>query len=585
MEDRRRILIVEDSETQALKLDHVLRQQGWDVVWAASAEFAARVPDLILVDYYLPGIRGDELCRRIRLHLNTRSIPIIILTAEESGALEVQGLESGADDFVQKSADPGILILRIRTLLKKSESYVALMEPPDAIFRRARLLTIDDSETYLQFLSEELKCEGYQIDRSSDAADGLARLAAQRYDCVLVDLVMPGMDGIQVCREISRLRQRMNAPIAVLMLTGKESQKDLTRALEAGADDFVGKSNDMAVLKGRIRALLRRNFYQEENQRNLEELKNKELEAVRTKAEREAADAQAELARQREALKIMSELEQTKEQLERSNAELRRSNDELQQFAYVASHDLQEPLRSVGSFCDLLLQEYQSKFDAQGARWLEKIGKGVRRMKTMIQDLLSYSRVQQQGQPFEPTDLTSVCDEAIGNLRTAIRDAEAVVTRDTLPVLPVDPTQILHLLQNLIGNAVKYHGKEQPLVHVSASGRGDEWEISVRDNGIGIDPKFHRRIFEIFKRLHGKDQYPGTGIGLALCHRIVHRHGGRIWVESEEGKGSTFRFTLAATAAALSPGPETADSHGTETGRDDRDASSVGAECSASGTR
>ena len=258
MDSHKRIMIVEDSLTQALKLQLLLEQQGWKTVRASTAEEALAeigrdAPDLILVDYYLPGIRGDELCRKIRMNINTRSIPIIMLTADKKSDAEIRGLESGADDFVEKSADPDILILRIRSWLSKSEAHSSILQRTDKCFQRARLLTIDDSETYLEFLDGELTGEGYQVDQASSPEAGLEMLARQKFDCVLVDLVMPRLDGIEVCRRINELRSRLDNPIAVLMLTGQENKHDLTRALEAGADDFVGKSSDIAVLKGRIR--------------------------------------------------------------------------------------------------------------------------------------------------------------------------------------------------------------------------------------------------------------------------------------------------------------------------------------------
>ena len=281
-----RILLVEDSQTQAMKLRFVLEKAGWDVIWANTAEKAIeeinrRLPDLVLVDYYLPGVRGDELCRRIRMNIDTRSIPVIILTVEGAGSVELHGLESGADDFVQKSADTDILLLRVRMLLNKSETKASILTPSDNVFRRAKVLTIDDSETYLEHLAVELGNEGFLVERASSGAEGLRKLNAETFDCVMVDLMMPEMNGIEVCRRINEMRPKMSTPVAVLMLTGHENKDDLTRALEAGADDFVGKSSDMAVLKGRICALLRRKSFQEENQRIHEELKTKELEAVR----------------------------------------------------------------------------------------------------------------------------------------------------------------------------------------------------------------------------------------------------------------------------------------------------------------
>ena len=242
----------------------------------------------------------------------------------------------------------------------------------------------------------------------------------------------------------------------------------------------------------------------------------------------------------------VTERKRAEEAVQKVTDELRRSNAELEQFAYVASHDLQEPLRMVSSYVQLLAKRYQGKLDTDADEFIAFAVDGAKRMQNLINDLLAYSRVGTRGH--EPTlvSMEQLLQEAAGDLQFAIEDSGATITHDPLPVVKGDPLQLTSVFQNLLGNALKFHGSEPPAVHVSASSGNNEWIFSVHDNGIGIDPRFDDRIFVIFQRLNERNAYAGTGIGLAICKRIILRHGGRIWVESQVGQGATFYFTLPA---------------------------------------
>ncbi len=266
------ILIVEDSETQALQLRYLLEAEGWDVVRTSTAESALEElnrqrPALIIADYHLPGIQGDELCRRVKMNVSTRGIPILMLTGEQAQGRELAGLDSGADDYVSKSVAPEILLVRVRALLRTAGEKSSVLGSREPHFHRAHLLAIDDSPTYLQYLDEALSSEGYDVATAAGGRAGLDLIMNRAFDCVVVDLLMPDLDGIEVCRRINDLARTEDRSISVVMLTSSENSEDMTRGLEAGADDFVGKSSDMTVLKARIRALLRRKFFQEENRR------------------------------------------------------------------------------------------------------------------------------------------------------------------------------------------------------------------------------------------------------------------------------------------------------------------------------
>ncbi len=247
---------------------------------------------------------------------------------------------------------------------------------------------------------------------------------------------------------------------------------------------------------------------------------------------------------------VDAELRAAERTLAERAAELERSNRDLERFAAVVSHDLQEPLRVVKGYVGFLDRRYKDKLDQDGREFIQYAVEASSRMQALIDDLLQYSRVGTRGRPFEPVDAGAALADATANLAVAIREAGATVEAGPLPRVLADRVQVTQLFQNLVGNAIKFRAAEPPVVRVAARRAADLVEIAVSDNGIGIDPKDHARLFVIFQRLHAREDYPGTGIGLALCKRIVERHGGTISIESAKGRGSTFRFTLRPAAGA-----------------------------------
>lgn len=257
----------------------------------------------------------------------------------------------------------------------------------------------------------------------------------------------------------------------------------------------------------------------------------------------------------------VTERKLAEENLAQKAKELARSNAELEQFAYVASHDLQEPLRMVASYTQLLARRYSEKLDADAHEFIRFAVDGANRMQQLITDLLSYSRVGTRGKEFSRVDCSTVLGQAVANLQDRIESTGAIITNDDLPIVSGDGTQLIQLFQNLLSNALKFHGEESPRIHIAAremenlDTREKEWLFFVRDNGIGLDPQYAERIFIIFQRLHSHAEYPGTGIGLAICKKIVERYGGRIWVESQPNQGATFYFTLSSNLNLSTMGP------------------------------
>ena len=321
-------------------------------------------------------------------------------------------------------------------------------------------------------------------------------------------------------------------------------RQDGTHRIITSENDFI-KDDSGKVIKmyGTNQDITEHKKAEDKMQELVEKLQASEEELTSSNEELRATSE--ELKTTNEELNLQMDFEvAAKRDLEEIARKLKISNRELEQFAYVASHDLQEPLRMVSSFTQLLERRYKGQLDADADDYIGFIVEGSQRMKYLIDDLLEFSRLNTQSREFESILLKITLEDVLRNLKTSIMENNAQITHDPLPTIQGDPSQINQLLQNLITNAIKFHGDEQPKIHISAEESRDEWIIGVSDNGIGIDPDHQEQIFRIFKRLHTREEYSGTGIGLAICKRIIEKHNGKIWVESEQGKGSTFYFTI-----------------------------------------
>lgn len=565
------ILLVEDSTTQALQITHVLEQQGWRVIWKSTAEEAIEeiregTPDLVLLDFYLPGVRGDELCRRIRMHVDSRELPVIMLTSETTTAIELRGLESGADGFLHKSADPDILIARVKGFLAKAPTgrnqIVGASSAPS--LSQARILAVDDDPVFLAYLSAELASEGYAFEQASSGREAVQRLQTEPFDCVLIDLMMPDIDGLAVCREVEKIRRSREASLAALVLTAHTSKEDLQRSLEAGADDFVGKSSEMSVLKWRIRALLRRKFFQQENHRIQTELREKELETLRARAAQEIAEARAAL---------VGELQRTAAELRASQAELSAAKEAAEaanrakdHFLAVLSHELRTPLTPVLAL--LSQRRNDAEISAELREDFEMIHRNVELEARLIDDLLDLTRITRGKLELrrEEVDARLLLQHALQVCTPLAANRPRVVQMQieaTHTIIHGDPARLIQVWWNLLRNAWKFTPDDGSIaIHArnevnSADPTAPFLIIEISDSGIGIAPEVLPRIFNAFEQ-GGRNithQFGGLGLGLAISKAIVELHGGVLSAHSGGlGCGATFHVQLPTAPVSVTQG-------------------------------
>jgi two-component system NtrC family sensor kinase len=550
-----RIVVVADPETQACKMQSLLEEQGWEVSMVSSAEAALAalvgpLPDLIIADYNLPGMRGYDFCRRIRANLSTRSIPLLIMTGSVPEIAEIQSQDGGADGYIAQSENTEILLLRIRALLRRGAGDDTVLNPQDSGFRAASILIIDDSPTYLAAVSQEMRNQGYKVRSAPDGPDGLKQLRNHSFDCVLVDLVMPYMTGFEVCQRITAMSTSMENVPAVILLTGSTSREDMNRGLEAGADDFVAKSSDLAVLRARVHALLRRRFYQEETRRIVGELKTKELETRSALAGREAAETRAAMAE--ELVRANRDLEEAHRKLKASQAQLIQNEKmaSLGQLVAGIAHEINNPLAFVvnnlflaQSGLDSLAPEIQPHLTEPLSRKLrnarDRLGEmteGLARVKELVLDLRTYSRLD-EGE-FKTVDIVEAIDTILLLLKHKMSNRIQVEKHyGAARLLHCSAGRINQVLMNLMANAVDAIPDEGKIVIATCQTPGF-FTISIRDTGVGIPESIRGKIFDPFFTTKPVGQ--GTGLGLAISYGIVQDHGGSIQVLGEEGRGAEF---------------------------------------------
>jgi signal transduction histidine kinase len=414
------------------------------------------------------------------------------------------------------------------------------ISPEKAAKSLFHILYLEDDRNDVEIVRAKLQDERLAcgIVPVETEADFITALNDDRFDVILADYKLPSFDGLAALS----IAREMAPDVPFIFVSGSMGEELAIDSLKRGATDYVLKQRLSRLGPAIRRALkeaeehLERRKAEEEvkkYQEHLEEMVKERTVQLRMTNER----LQQEIADRKEA----------EEELKKISDELTRSNADLQHFAYAVSHDLQEPLRVIEGFIKLLEKRYQNKLDVKAKEFIGYTIEGVQRMRALIKDLLEYSRVGTSGIDIKPTDFSEAVDRAVFNLKKAVEESGAVITHDPLPTIRADIIQMGRLFQNLIGNAIKFCEKKTPDIRISAEKGEHGWTFFVRDNGIGIDPENVERIFAVFQRLHTREEYPGTGMGLAICKRIVERHGGKIWVKSEKGKGATFCFTIPET--------------------------------------
>jgi DNA-binding response OmpR family regulator len=538
--EQRTVLVIDDSLTFREALKEALQGAGFRVVTAESGEqglklAAARRPAALIVDGVMPGIDGSTVVRRVRLDAALRGLPCLLLTASAQRDAELRALESGADAFVHKGEDLDVVLARFSAMLRSTQTEAAR---GTSLSSPKRVLAVDDSPTYLHELAGVLRDEGYDVVLAHSGEEALEVLEVQSVDCILLDLMMPGMGGQETCKRIKSSTTLRNIPL--IMLTAVENRRALIEGLSTGADDYISKSSELDVLRARIQAQIRRKQFEDENRRIRDQLLRSELEAAEARAARELAAAKSALVE-----------------------ELEYKNRELESFSYSVSHDLRAPLRSIDGFSQALVEDCADQLDETGKNYLQRIRASAQRMGALIDDMLLLARISRTQVEREAVDLSAMAQAVVDEL--AQHTPERKVTVDIQPglILQADRGLMRVLLDNLLGNAWKFTARA-PAARIELRAEDAEGVpvFSVKDNGAGFDMAHAANLFQPFQRLHNNSDFPGTGIGLATVRRVIDHHGGRIWAKAAVGEGAMISFTVPETRSPPIHEPPQADSAG-----------------------
>jgi len=546
------ILIVDDSVTFREELKRALEGAAYAVATATTGEEGLKLaaslrPTAILVDSVMPGIDGATLIRRIRLDAALRRTPCVLLTASEGAGAELKALDAGADAFVRKE-DLELILARLTAVLRgavnERTQAQSLLDPK-------RILAVDDSSTYLNEVSTVLREEGYEVVAARSGQEALDWLAAQQVDCILLDLVMPGLDGIETCRRIKASPIFRDIPL--IMLTAHEDRGAMIEGLSTGADDFIAKSSEFEVLLARVRAQLRRKQFEDEHRQIREQLLRSELEATEARAVHELAEARAGM---------VAALEQKNSLLSQAYADLKQAQSRLVQAAKLASlgelvagvaHEINNPLAFVISHLSTAKSSVgrltPPADDAELTRhWqraqsrMDEMGKGLERIRELVLKLRTFSRLDEGER--KVVSVRECVDSVLTILGHRLRDRIVVETRIGEPeLLDCFPSLLNQALMNLIGNAIDAMGNDRSgKLEIEGGGSGSTYVLRICDNGCGIPENLRERIFDPF--FTTKDVGHGTGLGLSITYSIIKKHGGLLELHAREGGGTVAEVSL-----------------------------------------
>jgi DNA-binding response OmpR family regulator len=529
----RSLLLIDDSATFRNEFKSVLENAGYQVLTAESGEeglhtAVAIQPLAVIVDGELPGgMDGATVIRRLKQDVMLRDTPCLLLTGSEDPGDELRTLDAGADAYVRKDENTDVVLARIAALLRTGRQPVVFDPRGSTLLGPKKILTVDDSVTYLHELADELREEGYDVILAGSGKEALELLEVQSVDCILLDLLMPNLSGKETCQIIKKRATWRQIPLVIL--TAVEEAQALVEGINAGADDYVPKSSDFGVLKARVRAQLRRKQFEDENHSIHEQLLQKELEVAQARAFQDIAEARASL---------MDELE--------------RKNQELETFTYSVSHDLRAPVRALHGFSQMLLEDFTDQLPPKVQEYLNKIREAAIRMGNLVEALLQLSRLDRAQLNRELVDISQLARAIAGELEQSEPERRVDFLIEDGVVTEADRHLLRAVLDNLIGNAWKFTHKEpHARIEVGTSRTQSVMRYFVRDNGAGFDLAHADKLFAPFQRMHREADFPGTGIGLATVRRIVERHGGRVWAESKVGQGATFWFTLCSASTGV----------------------------------